>query len=416
MRRIQRAFTLLEILVVVIILIILVGIALPLYQRSLHRAQSTEALTNLDSIRQAEFLHRVQHDKFVEAIDLPDINETLNLELAARYFDYEIPEATDNSFLIVASNPQVSITMDHAGQITYHWPSPQTGNPLSPGNTSGTVGAPGGNSGSSAGWGSSVSGGSGGGGGSSGSGGGGGGGGSSGAGSGVVPPGNTGPPGGIENPPPPDPIIDEPPSKEVSSGGEGRIFAYIPRGKDVWTNWPDSPLMNITGASGIQTLQNTFLAVASSGAKAVTEDIIRKGIPVSFGSTSDFTGSTENAIAFFDPSPDDTLALPPGPPDLSPLIKFNPDALNEAPGVLAAVLVHEGTHFQQYLDATLYDEDQTIVDIEFRAWWNEAVYWKEVRGQFLPIDTPLEEEIEFGYQTALQGEAALRDLIAALYT
>ena len=131
-----------------------------------------------------------------------------------------------------------------------------------------------------------------------------------------------------------------------------------------------------------------------------------------FPSQLEFDSYCSGAIACFLSS---RAATPPSTPP-SPVIIFNPTYLSEAPAVIAGVLVHEGTHFQQYLDVTLLDTSLSVVDIEFRAWWNAAAFWQNVRTAFLPASTVVEQTNENGYQAALQGEAALRDLIAALYT
>jgi len=96
-------------------------------------------------------------------------------------------------------------------------------------------------------------------------------------------------------------------------------------------------------------------------------------------------------------------------------MSFNPRFLTEAPEVLAAVLAHEGTHFQQYLDGRVFNPSLGTVDIEFDAFWNEAVFWGRIRDTLAPFDTPLEQEIEGVYQLAQQGEGTLRDRIAAVY-
>lgn len=94
---------------------------------------------------------------------------------------------------------------------------------------------------------------------------------------------------------------------------------------------------------------------------------------------------------------------------------FNPTYLNETPQVLAAVLVHESTHSQQYFDGRTSNPALGTVDIEFDAFWNEAVFWSEIRGTVGAIDTPLEREADTVYQLAQQGEGTLRNAIAATY-
>lgn len=145
----------------------------------------------------------------------------------------------------------------------------------------------------------------------------------------------------------------------------------------------------------------------------IANDIFRKSIELFFD--DDFFGTgdlCEGAIACF---VFNTTDRPPDEPVPPPYIVFNPDFSDE-PGVVAGVLAHEGTHLGQYLDETTFNEPSVFVT-EFPAFWNAAVYWREVREQFgPPYDTDLEEQVEFVYQTALDGEAAMRELIRELYS
>jgi len=191
-------------------------------------------------------------------------------------------------------------------------------------------------------------------------------------------------------------------------------FTFISRGTSIWTGWTDVDALNITGTQGVALLTSAFNLVASlSPFNAITADLIAKGISIAFGTAQDFSGPTANAIAYF--RVQGTAAFP-NTPVPAPFLLFNPAFLHDSVEAIAATLVHEGTHFQQYLDGQIFNPTQTVIDIEFRAWWNAAVFWHEVRAQASPLDTRLEQEAEFGYRTALQGEAALRALIASLYT
>ena len=167
---------------------------------------------------------------------------------------------------------------------------------------------------------------------------------------------------------------------------------------------------NITGTLGVQKLSDVFDLVANSTAKAITDDLFRKGISISFGDDCD-PGAV--ACQIYYPS-----FQPPSEPTVKPTIVFNPTYVNEDASLLAAVLVHEGTHFQQYLDGSSHHRlagDLTVVDIEFRAFWNAAVYWGEIRTAQAPFTTVLEQDAEGLYQLAQQGEAALRNEIDSRY-
>ena len=182
---------------------------------------------------------------------------------------------------------------------------------------------------------------------------------------------------------------------------------------DVWTEWADVHLRNITGTRGVDALAAAFELVATSRAAALADDLLRKGIPIAFGDPSVFTGETANVVATFDFSSDESLAE--GAPATMPAITFNPAFLGEDPRVLAAALVHEATHFQQFLDGSLLEPDVSHVDLELEAWWNEAAFWDETRASTWPANTFLEEQAELAYRTALRGEAALRDLVTAIH-
>ncbi len=414
MRRSSRslssgAFTLIEILIVTVILAIVVAVALPSYFRSVQRARSAEAVSNLGVIREAELAHQAQYGTFAEAIDLPAINAALDLELNSRTFEYEIVQADDSSFLAVATSRQsgpnasepLRVSMDHTGKLTYSAPL-----------GAGSGGGLGGGFGGGVGGGSRLTGGGGGGGGGRG-----GGGDSVGTGSGG---GNSGGSPGTDTGSGGDQTGGDTGNGGGSSGGGGggggspRSFAYIARGGDLWTSWPDVNSLNIGGTEGIGSLAAAFQLISGSGVHTITDDLMRKGISLSFVDAFTFQQACGTAIAclqFCNP----TICTPPDKPGRLPDIIFNPSYLDESPTVLADVLVHEGTHFQQYLDGRISNPQLGLVDIEFDAFWNQAVFWSEVRGTIGTIDTQGEHDMDTVYQLAQQGEGALRNAIAAVY-
>lgn len=181
--------------------------------------------------------------------------------------------------------------------------------------------------------------------------------------------------------------------------------------EDVWSGWAEANRVNITGTEGTEVLRQAFQAVADSRVPMIAQSLIRRGIAISFGTAEDFVGERSAAIAFFHYSRDDR---PPQAPSVLPEIKFNPAFKDEHPFVLAAALIHEGTHLQQYLEGSLLSIEHLAEEFEFDAWWNEAAFWEGVRGEVWPIDSPLERELDFSYHTALQGEARVRELLTAL--
>jgi hypothetical protein len=208
------------------------------------------------------------------------------------------------------------------------------------------------------------------------------------------------------------------PGRGSASGWDGRS-RFVPArlglpvlmgGVDVWSQWPDAHRRNIRGALGTALLESVFDAVSGSRAGRILDDLVRKGIEVSFGEPGQFGGALAGAVATFRYV---TSAQPPAAPPSPPAIIFNPAFLGEDPRALAAALVHEATHFQQYLDGSLLGAGGWSDEIEFAAWWNEAAVWDELRGASWPIDTTLEAEAEFMYRTALRGEAALKNVLSA---
>lgn len=410
----RLGFTLIEILLVVIIVSLLAAVSSVHYGRFVDRARSVEAVQNLAAIRQGEIMYHEQHGRFAEALDNLAIDTLFDIGITPRYFDYKVTLTGPNSFLAVAtpksgSSPELmTVAMNESGQLSFFIPAVAHS-----GGAAGAGGTGGGSSGFPFGSGPGTGGGIGGGGiGGGGLGSPGGGGSISGGGGGGSISGGIGATG----------TISGGGGTESSSGGSGGgtattvpTLTYLNRGSIVWTNWPDvpNPGANILGTFGLDILTQAFNTVAASAASGITTDLANKGIGILFGDEADFPAGDGDrvTIAFFDPLGQGGY---PGAPTATPVIKFNPAFADEDPGVLAATLVHEGTHFQQYLDGTLFTGASEI-DIEFTAWWNQSAYWQSVRENFAPYDSRLEQARETAYSYAVQGEAALRDYIATIY-
>ena len=180
----------------------------------------------------------------------------------------------------------------------------------------------------------------------------------------------------------------------------------------MWKYWPDVNRRNIAGTQGVESLTKAFEVLAHSDGRAIIEDLVRKGVAVSFGEAQEFANAGEHATAVLVYSTDHR---PPATPGQLPVIKINPKFLHEDPRLLAAVLAYEGTHFQQYLDGTIFNPIHSRLDGEVAAWMNGAAFWREIRREPLPFDSPLAKQAELGFQVARQGEGPLGDLLAALY-
>ncbi len=341
----RRAFprpsglTLLEVLLVVVVIALLAAVALPSYFRAADRARSSEALTNMDAIRQAEMLHQAEHGSFVEALDLPAINATLELDLTARHFDYQVTDADESKFLVVATSRRagsgLGVTMDQDGRITYREPSGGTG-------TGGGAGAGGGGSG---GGGSGGSGGSGGGGGGGGSGGSGGGGGSGFAGGG----GDFSDPGPVASSNVPKPDTD---------------------------GFPDATQPNIPDQQFAALMREAFDLLQNDGtlAKTLAQLLIFHQIKLVF---EPLRGSTLGTVG----GPDEFWYVPRD--ELSKAVLNVRMAESRWPTVeIAAVLAHEAVHIQQMFNTLFLGPSGSVLwleDVEGPAYLRETLIWDRLR-------------------------------------
>ena len=411
--RMRTGLTLVELLLALIVAAVLAALAVPLYLRSIATVRSYEAVEQLQAIRQAEIIYHTGHGMFTEALDRLPVNPNIDLELTPRQFDYKIEQATDQKLLVVATSRTAPaaqqplppgkapyrISIDEAGHIVRFWPDDLAG-------PAGGLGGGAGGSGPDTSGSGGSTGGGGGSGGVGGAGGGAGGGGGTGGG------GSTGGDGGSTG------------GSATVVGNDTKPLTYIARGNDLWARWPDANTMNITGTLGLDALTQAFKIVQDSTLSAITNDLFRKGTSISFAGDqqlyAEACGGPESiaCMQFLPNSADPPIPVPPSTPSFLPQIVFNPAFVAEDPTVLADVLAHEGTHFQQFLDGAILDliaGTASVIDIEFRAWWNAAVFWEGVWALFVPFDTVVTHTAEAGYQAALQGEGALRDLIASLY-
>jgi hypothetical protein len=181
--------------------------------------------------------------------------------------------------------------------------------------------------------------------------------------------------------------------------------------EEKWPGWEDVNRENVVGEHGTAVLHEVFDVVRGTRAGVLVEDLVRKAIPVSFGTASDFA-EEPNVIAVFEFASEKEAEI--GGPGHHPQILFNPAFLNEDPRVLSAALVHEATHFQQFLDRSIFNQSIPRANLELEAWQNEAAFWEGVRGELVASHSALARQPELAYRTALRGEGALRDLLAAL--
>lgn len=101
----RRGFTLLEILIVVVIIGILASLGLPNFIKTREYALEQEAVSNLQLIRQAERIYRMEMGNYYPANgredNITNINNALKLSLNENNWDYYIDGGT-NSFTAYA--------------------------------------------------------------------------------------------------------------------------------------------------------------------------------------------------------------------------------------------------------------------------------------------------------------------------
>ncbi len=386
--KMKAGFSLLEVLISAMVVVALAAVAVPSYFSMVERSRQAEALLSIDAIRKAELAMFQRNGIYLNAANTEEINALFALGIQENFFRYQVVDATDSDFRIIATRlgslsarmMPVMITAGPEGLVSVQPAAPVTEGP-GPGPSSGGGGADG-ESGSGGGSG----------GGAGGSSGGAGGGTSGGSGSGLTVPG---------------------------IGSPTEELGFLPRGTDIYSNWPDVNMRNILGSGAdLAKLEAAFDLVAASELSPLTDDLTRKGIPISVGDAADFTGDEAATIARFIFAPDGDFTNPPDTPDPMVLIEFNPSYMTEDAELLASVLIHEATHFGQYLDGNIINYISglvSVVDIEFQAIWNQSFHWESIRDAYDPFTTPLAQSNEAYYQHAIRGEADLKAFIASVY-
>lgn len=77
----QNAFSLVELLIVVLVIAVLSAIAVPAFLNVQRRMQDNDAKANLELIQAAEEFHNVDMQQYVACSDPTDCNDTLELDL-----------------------------------------------------------------------------------------------------------------------------------------------------------------------------------------------------------------------------------------------------------------------------------------------------------------------------------------------
>ena len=143
LRRNQRGFTLVELMIVVIIVGILAAVAIPMYQGATERAKASEAVAALGTVRGAMRVYYAEHGTYVNAnfvnggaVTAGGILSVIDTDLAGRYFSTECytfdGAPTPNTFSIECDGANstapyasdangIVVTIDQDGQIVHQF-------------------------------------------------------------------------------------------------------------------------------------------------------------------------------------------------------------------------------------------------------------------------------------------------------
>ena len=89
MRFEKTAFTLSEILIVLVILGVLTGLAVPAYFRTVEQSRSNEAITNLNIIHMGQKIYRLNNPTFWTpggATNIAAVNAALNTDMSSTFY------------------------------------------------------------------------------------------------------------------------------------------------------------------------------------------------------------------------------------------------------------------------------------------------------------------------------------------
>ncbi|MCX5715055.1 MAG: type II secretion system protein [Candidatus Omnitrophica bacterium] len=97
----KQAWTLVELLIVVVIIGILASLALPNYKKMREGTYDREAIANLKLIAAAEKVYRLELGVYIDATDTNDVNNKLKLSLpttAQAAWDHKVDHVTRTTF------------------------------------------------------------------------------------------------------------------------------------------------------------------------------------------------------------------------------------------------------------------------------------------------------------------------------
>ena len=118
----RKAFTLLEIMVVIIIIGAIAGFAIPNYTKTIERAHLRDAIMQLEAIHAANNLYRSRTGSYwpvpVADFDLASINDNLGVNIIGNGMDYFCRGAGDGSAFLCWADRQLDAPKNFHVQVT----------------------------------------------------------------------------------------------------------------------------------------------------------------------------------------------------------------------------------------------------------------------------------------------------------
>lgn len=118
----KRAFTLIELVIVIMIIGVLAAIGIPQYAKSLEKARATDARVGISQIYRAELEYAANR----AGIYTDSIEDLSDVALSERFWTFSIDTPTSTSFTAIATRTSgkcngQTISMDQDGILSGNW-------------------------------------------------------------------------------------------------------------------------------------------------------------------------------------------------------------------------------------------------------------------------------------------------------